>query len=551
MDRPQRDVASWQLSNSTPSRSLRLATLLMSHLPHSQIGPYRIEGQLGRGGMGVVLKGIDSTLEREVAIKLMSETLAHERDVVERFLREARAMAKISDTHVVQVYGVDTFEGRPYIAMEFIRGSDLQQVLKTQGRQSPAAAVAFVLAAAKGLHAAHEVGLIHRDIKPANLLVNQKGVVKVTDFGIALAHHEAAKRLTGTGNIVGTPGYLAPEVCLGNPADARSDLYGLGVVLFELICGSPPFVGDTPLSIMMQVVEQEPPDVRALVQNVDAELAEIISSLLVKAPAARLQSCAELIQRLSHWQLVTAPGMRTPSDPLLAIAPYGTAATATAAQARRNSLSKPRLSLLAESRLPMWFFAGCVLAFALSAAVQIWLMQLMYGSLDAVAGGSFSYALDQLKFRGLVGAGVSVIAYVAFALWFLRTHGYLTEVRGLAWPQNSKLALILWTLPPLSCYFSWRVWQQLKRAAQALPGPEAAPEKSGSTALGLWWLCFFGSLALTLTALYLFPYPPAAAPVNTYVLTIELFARGLWLVASALTLWLMFRISLDVSRLGR
>ena len=271
----------------------------MNSSSYTKIGPYQIEGQLGRGGMGVVLKGVDSALDRHVAIKLMSETLAHEADVVQRFLREARAMAKISDTHVVQVYAVDTFEGRPFIAMEYIQGSDLQQVLSRQGRQTPANAVAYTLAAARGLAAAHEVGLIHRDIKPANLLINQKGVVKVTDFGIALAHMEAATRLTGTGNVVGTPGYLAPEVCMGKPADARSDLYALGVVLFELICGTRPFQGDTPLSIMMQVVEQDAPDIRALDASVDAELADVIASLLAKAPEARMQTCAELVHRLS------------------------------------------------------------------------------------------------------------------------------------------------------------------------------------------------------------------------------------------------------------
>lgn len=546
----------------------------MNSSSYTKIGPYQIEGQLGRGGMGVVLKGVDSALDRHVAIKLMSETLAHEADVVQRFLREARAMAKISDTHVVQVYAVDTFEGRPFIAMEYIQGSDLQQVLSRQGRQTPANAVAYTLAAARGLAAAHDVGLIHRDIKPANLLINQKGVVKVTDFGIALAHMEAATRLTGTGNVVGTPGYLAPEVCMGKAADARSDLYALGVVLFELICGTRPFQGDTPLSIMMQVVEHDAPDIRALDASVDAELADVIASLLTKAPEARMQTCAELVHRLNHWQAArSASAAPPPANALLQVAAYGSTPVPTAQASRqtggRTNSSSARLSLLAQSRMPLWLSVACALSFAVTAVVQYWVMQLMYDSLGKLGGNyEFDQYLPALKFRILVAAGVSVLCYVVFALWFLRTHQFLAQTRGMPWPKNSKIALLLWSVPPASLYFSWRIWTQMAQAAYgqgaAAPtlnaaivdtsvatAPDAiAANSGGATALGLWWLSFFGSLALSATAVYLLPRPLVAAAENTYVITLELFARGLWLFAGLMALWLMFRVSLRAAKIG-
>ncbi len=561
----------------------------MNSSSYTKIGPYQIEGQLGRGGMGVVLKGIDSALDRHVAIKLMSETLAHETDVVQRFMREARAMAKISDTHVVQVYAVDTFENRPFIAMEYIQGSDLQQVLTQQGRQTPANAVAYTLAAARGLAAAHEVGLIHRDIKPANLLINQKGVVKVTDFGIALAHMEAATRLTGTGSVVGTPGYLAPEVCMGKPADARSDLYALGVVLFELICGTRPFHGATPLSIMMQVVEHDAPDIRALDASVDDELAGIIASLLAKAPEARMQTCHELVARLNQWLAARSRGVLPPgAGALMQVAAYGSARAvaadtpsgAAAAGGRTNS-SSARLSLLSQSRMPLWLGAGCGIAFAITACVQYWVMQLLYESLGQLSGGyDFNQYMPALKFRILVAAGVSILCYVVFALWFLRTHQYLTQARGMAWPKNAKIALLLCSLPPLSLYFSWRIWAQMANVANGAtasasasvsvsvqPGATTAANEASSpsaaampvdapaystnaTALGLWWLSFFGSLGLSATAFYLLPKPLAAAPENTYVLTLELFARGLWLFAGFMALWLMLSISLRAAKIG-
>jgi serine/threonine protein kinase len=541
---------------------------------YSVIGPYRVEGELGRGGMGVVLKGVDLALERQVAIKLMSETLAHEHDVVQRFLREARAMAKISDTHVVQVYCVDTYEGRPFIAMEYVQGTDLQRLLASQGRQHPATAVAFVLAAARGLAAAHEVGLIHRDIKPANLLLNQKGVIKVTDFGIALAHMEAATRLTGTGSIVGTPGYLAPEVCRGEAADARSDLYALGVLLFELICGERPFHGNTPLSVMMQVVEHEAPDIRALDASVDAELAGIIALLLAKSPAQRMQTCTELVQRLSQWQLGhSAQPDAQPANPLLAVQAYGAASAAPATTkpptsgAGRSNSSGTRLNLLAQSRVPLWLTGAGALIALLSATVQYWVMRMMYLSLDKL-GSSYSYSdyADAIKFRMLVSAGVSVLCFVAFSLWFLRTYDYLAQVRGLR-PRNAKLGLALWAVPPVSLYFSWRIWRHMTLAAvgtveqaSAANTPTVAaenpfgtqPERApGGTLLGLWWLSFFGSLGLTAAALYVLPRPLGAATENTYALTIELFARGLWLLAMLFALMLMLRISLHAAKIRR
>ena len=520
-----------------------------------QIGPYQILELLGRGGMGVVLKGRDSKLERLVAIKLMNGEIAHEPEVVERFLREARAMARISDTHVVQVYSVDQHEGKPYLAMEFIDASDLSVLLKSRGRQTPAQAVEWIAQAAKGLIAAHEVGLLHRDIKLANLLLTSKGVIKVTDFGIALAHQELATRLTGTGNIVGTPGYLAPEVCLGKTADQRADIYALGVALFELIAGRRPFVANTPMSIMMQAVENEAPDIRQLDASVDAALASILSKMLAKDPEARYQTAREVSAELQSWQHNRSHFSVT-ANPLAQVQAYGSndnAADIRASAAahsgagygtRALTTSGSKLNLLAQSRRPTWLFAICVAAFATAAVTQVWVMLELYGQLERVSGNNYglSDSFTTLKWKVLVCAAVSVLSYAAFALWFLKTHRFIAAHKPDLQPRDERIALILVSAPILQLFFAYRQFRAL--ALQS----NVEQTGQGNTILWLWWFSFFGSLGLSLLAYYLLPIPMVGSENTVYAYTIELFARGLWLAAMAFALLLWGSISLAVGR---
>jgi len=186
-----------------------------------RLGHYDIVEELGRGGMGVVYKGYESSLGRFVAIKALSATMAHDKVFVERFLREARAMATLNDSHIIQIYFIGQDEGQTFFVMEYIDGDSLSGFIKRDGRLDPADALKILLHTAQGLGVAHAQGVIHRDVKPGNIMITSRGQVKVADFGIAIANHDFDSKLTGTGQLVGTPGYLSPEVCLGKPVDAR------------------------------------------------------------------------------------------------------------------------------------------------------------------------------------------------------------------------------------------------------------------------------------------------------------------------------------------
>ncbi len=286
-------------------------------MSRTKVGHYDIVAELGRGGMGVVFKGYEASLNRHVAIKMLSESLAGDTQVVERFFREARSMAQLNDPHIVQIYFVGEDQGQPYFAMEFVEGESLSQRLKRDVSLQPMEAARILLQVAQGLSTAHDRGVIHRDIKPANLLITQRGVVKVADFGIALASQDYNKKLTGTGQFVGTPGYLSPEVCLGKPVDQRSDIFALGIVFFEMLTGRTPFKDESPLGMMLEVVQAEIPDVREINQSVDSRLSDILRRMVAKDPADRYTSCAELIADLVACG-VNAASPVTPARPAMA-----------------------------------------------------------------------------------------------------------------------------------------------------------------------------------------------------------------------------------------
>ena len=261
------------------------------------IGSYQILSELGRGGMGVVYKAFEPALGRTVALKMLNEGIAHQPGLVERFYREARAMATLSDPNVVQIYAVGQHNGAPYFVMEYIDGESLGARLKRE-RLSVKESRKLLKQAASGLQSAHEMGLIHRDIKPGNLMLTQKGTVKVTDFGIALAEG-SGERLTGTGGIVGTPGYLSPEACLGEAIDIRTDVFALGVVFYEMLTGRLPFDDKSPYALMAAVVQAQIPDVRTLNSEVDSQTLVILTKMLARRPDDRFQSCARRLNRIA------------------------------------------------------------------------------------------------------------------------------------------------------------------------------------------------------------------------------------------------------------
>lgn len=270
-----------------------------------RIGHYRIVAELGRGGMGIVYKAHEESLNRFVAIKVLGEHLTEDSSHVERFLREAQSAASLNHPNIVQIYAVSEDQGQHYFAMEYVSGRSLQEILRTSGPLDSVQVARIAIQTAAGLQAAHERGIVHRDIKPANLMIDERGLVKITDFGLALMGG-AVSRLTATGMFMGTPGYLSPEQCLDQGIDHRTDIYSLGVTLFEALSGATPFTADSPLALLRQIVEVEPPDLGELKPEVDTELREIVAHMMAKDRDMRTASCSELIGSLEAF--LTARG---------------------------------------------------------------------------------------------------------------------------------------------------------------------------------------------------------------------------------------------------
>jgi len=263
----------------------------------TRLGHYDIVAELGRGGMGVVYKGHETSLNRYVAIKVLADSLAHDEAVKERFLREARSMAALNDPHIIQIYFIGDDEGQTYFVMEFVEGESLGSMLKREGKLSVEQSAKVIQQTAMGLATAHDRGVVHRDIKPGNLMITSRGSVKIADFGIALSNHDLSK-----------PGYLSPEVCLGKPVDQRSDIFSLGIVMFEMLTGRMPFTDESPLGLMLEVVKAEIPDVREMNAEVDPEIARILDKMIAKDPAERYQNCHDLVADLNAHPLVAKGG---------------------------------------------------------------------------------------------------------------------------------------------------------------------------------------------------------------------------------------------------
>jgi eukaryotic-like serine/threonine-protein kinase len=269
------------------------------------LGAYRVEGTIGSGSMGEVFRGIDTGLNRRVAIKLLSEKHRDSPELRQRFVREGRAVAAISHPNVVQVFATGSFDDRPYIAMELLDGADLGSIVDKNGPLDSLTAAHAVLDAAQGLAAAARAGLIHRDVKPTNLVRLADGTVKVTDFGLAKPVDPGREpALTAMGVVVGTPDYIAPEQARGEAIDERVDIYALGGTLYFLLTGMPPFRTGKPaedkyLKVVARHLRNPPPNAMVANPSCDRELAELSLAMMSKKAAER-PSYDELVARLSH-----------------------------------------------------------------------------------------------------------------------------------------------------------------------------------------------------------------------------------------------------------
>jgi serine/threonine protein kinase len=266
----------------------------------ARIGKYDILDLIERGGMGVVYKARDNSLGRMVALKLMTAGHADSSDSRERFLREARAVSMLQHANIVVVHELGEHEGNPYIVMEFLDGEPLHRIIYEHAPISLPQKVDIIIQVAKALQYAHQKGIIHRDIKPGNILVLRDGTVKVVDFG--LAHLAGSDTITRTGVLVGTFSFMSPEQLNGEPVDARTDIFALGIVFYLLLTGKPPFEGNSAAETINKIL-LEPPARLEHFQNVNQpELQPVLDKALAKRKEARYQSCSELSEDLSRFR---------------------------------------------------------------------------------------------------------------------------------------------------------------------------------------------------------------------------------------------------------
>ena len=313
---------------------------------------YQLDRSLGNGGMGEVFEATDLTLHRSVAVKLLSPSLVQEEPARARFLREARALARVNSPHVVAVYDAGEDDERPYLVMELVEGTTLERELERSGRLEPARAVAIAKDIASGLASAHEQGIVHRDVKPSNVFLTPSDAAKIGDFGIARLERPDAT-LTLTGQTFGSPPYVAPEQATGGKVDARADLYSLGCVLFQMLVGRRPFSGDDAVSLVYQHVHTTPPRVDSLHPEVPVALGDLVAGLMAKDPDDRPDSAEEVRRALES----------VPTEAVV---------TATATVPVTATAVLPRRAQADRRRKPWWplvaGIAGVVVLLALTAA---------------------------------------------------------------------------------------------------------------------------------------------------------------------------------------
>ena len=297
-------------------------------VPQFIAGRFRIEHEIGTGGMGTVYLATHLGLDRPVAVKIIKREFAGDADVADRFLREARTMAKLRHPHAAMIFDAGNLpDGRHYIVMEYVEGQTLSQVLAREGRFPASRAVGIATQICEVLEEAHRLGIIHRDLKPSNILLGRHGVC-VLDFGVAkvLASSESTLTYasTGSGQLIGTPRYMSPEQCLGQRVGARSDLYSLGVLLYEMLAGRPPFVDPLQSALLVKQATAPAPPLPKLRQDIQRPLALAVHTLLAKRPEDRPRTAAaakSLLERSLVQPERTLPDIEPMSSMVAAASP--------------------------------------------------------------------------------------------------------------------------------------------------------------------------------------------------------------------------------------
>ena len=266
----------------------------LTELAGVEIDEFRLERIIGQGGASVVYLATDTTLDRKVAFKLLRPGGLDNTDTERRFQREARAVAKLDHPNIVQVHRVGQYDGMYYIVMQHIDGETLNEYMGNNPDRGVAESLQITRQIAEALQVAHEHGLTHRDIKPSNIMIDESGRVKVMDFGL-VRHSDGESQLTKPGMYIGTPMYSSPEQCETKTVDQRSDLYSLGVILYELLSGQVPHKADTPLALMRKIVYEAPADMRSINEELPKPAIALVDQLLAKKPDDRTESAEKLI----------------------------------------------------------------------------------------------------------------------------------------------------------------------------------------------------------------------------------------------------------------
>lgn len=285
---------------------------------------YEILEKLGGGGMAIVYKGRDTFLNRFVTIKVLRPEFTSDEDFIKRFRREAQAVARLSHPNIVNIHDVGQEDGIHYLVMEYIQGDNLKAIIRKNGQLAPEHAVRFAVQICEALEHAHENHIVHRDVKPHNILVTDDGRAKLTDFGIAM--EATSGTITRTDTIMGSVHYLSPEQARGETATAKSDIYAVGILLYEMLTGKQPYSGDSPIAVALKHIQETPQPVDEVNDSVPAELAAVVMRAMEKKPEDRFKSAAELARYLEV--ALEDTGQATvviPTDELVARAASGAA----------------------------------------------------------------------------------------------------------------------------------------------------------------------------------------------------------------------------------